>query len=353
MANHSPVKPERLAATALALMERELVVPMLFEKHSIENYKGAADDTVNVTVPGVLPAHTYGWRNDRSSELVVDKYKERKIAVTFGGDAYSATDLTDEEYEFDFNGWGTKLLPAQAKAVARKLEYEAVGKLVGADYSVVVGAKPENLSKDIVEARRALNLMGAPKAGRTLLVGSDWDTYLQVLPEFNQATIVGDNSAQSALQDATIGKIKGFTIVVSDEIPADEAYALTGSGFAFLNAAPHVPESVVGATVLSKSGLSLRWLKDYEAMRTRERSVVNTWYGYQQVKDPAVYWDKSAGSEVVSTGDYNLRSVKLKLGGSDSYFASGSDVSAVKKALGLEKRSAATTYVAGAGVPGV
>lgn len=342
--NHVLEKPERLAQTALALAERELVVPLIFEKFGVDDFKGAKEDTLNYTVPGVLPAHTYGWRNDRSAELKIDKYKERRIAVKFGGDAYSGTALTDEEWEFDFNGWATRLLPAQSKAVARKLEYEAVDALTNGKYSVTIGAKPENIVKDIIEARRALNQMGAPKAGRTLLVGSDWDTYLQSLDVLNQAHLAGDAAAQSAFQDAFIGKIKGFNVVVSDELPSDEAYALTGSGFLFLNGAPHVPDSVVGATAISDRGIAMRWMKDYEAARTQERSFVNTWYGFQQVKDPVVYWDASKTSEVVSDDDYNIRSVKLKLGATDSYFADGSDAAKVKKALGLEKRSLGTTY---------
>ncbi|WP_165218188.1 hypothetical protein [Schaalia sp. ZJ1691] len=349
MVAHEKIKPEKWAQVAAALTERELVVPLLFTKKGVGDFKGARDDTLNMRVPGVLPAHSYGWRNDRAQEMIVDAYKERKVAVTFGGDAYSATELTDEQYEFDFDNWSETLLPAQAKAVARKLEYEAVDKLVGANYSVEVGAKPENLVNDIVEARRALNLMGAPKTGRTLLVGSDWDTYLQTMDEVNHANMAGDVAAQSAFQDALIGKIKGFNIVVSDELPSDEAYALTDSAFVFLNAAPHVPDSVVGGTAVSERGIAMRWLKDYETLRSRERSVMNTWYGINQVKDPAVYWDKTNTTEVVSESEYNLRAVKLKLGGTDAYFTKASntgDAAKVKKALGLEKRSAATTYKA-------
>ena len=191
---HSPVKPEKLAATAVALTERELVVPTLFAKKGIEDFKGAKDDTLNVKVPGILPAHDYEWRNNRAQELILDPYKERKIAVRFGGDAYSATSLTDEEWEFDFNGWGTSILPAQAHAVARKLEYGAVKALKTGKYTVEIGAKENNVLKDIIEARRALNLLGASKVSRTLVVGSDWDTLLQSA-DFVKAASVGDKLA--------------------------------------------------------------------------------------------------------------------------------------------------------------
>ena len=53
----------------------------MFRREGIDQYKGAADDTINVVVEGVLPYRTYGWRNDRSTEIVFDEYKERKVAV--------------------------------------------------------------------------------------------------------------------------------------------------------------------------------------------------------------------------------------------------------------------------------
>lgn len=336
--NHTPVKPEKLAATAVALTERELVVPTLFAKKGIEDFKGAKDDTLNVKVPGILPAHDYEWRNNRAQELILDPYKERKIAVRFGGNAYSATSLTDEEWEFDFNGWGTSILPAQAHAVARKLEYGAVKALKTGKYTVEIGAREDNVLKDIIEARRALNLLGASKVSRTLVVGSDWDTLLQSA-DFVKAASVGDKLAETAFADAVLGKVKGFNIVVSEDLPADEAYALAGDAFIFLNAAPHVPESVKGATSISDSGIAMRWMRDYDAMHLQERSIVNTWYGFQQVLDPVVYWDETAGVEKISDDQYSLRAVKLKLGGADKYFAEGTDKTVVGKALGLDKRS--------------
>jgi hypothetical protein len=342
------VKPQKLAAAALELMRREMVVPGLFFKQGIDDFKGALDDTVNIKVPGVLTARDYVWRNDRTTAIATDVYKERKIAISFGGNAVSAAHLTDEEREFDFGGWAGSILPAQSKAVARALEYGAVDTLRNGKYAVSLGAKPENIVKDIVEARRVLNRAGASKVGRVLLVGSDWDAILQSSKELTAAS-VGDGVAETAFEDAYIGKIKGFTVVTSEEIDPGEAYALTGGAFVFLNAAPAVPDSVVGASGISQDGVAMRWIKDYDATHLMERSIVNTWYGFRQVVDPVVYWDAAKKTEVVSDAEYGIRAVKLALDGTDSYFAEGSDKTAVAKALKLDKRAKATTYVAPAG----
>lgn len=350
--NHTKIKPEKLAATAAELMERELVVPKLFARKGIEEFKGAKDDTINVRVPGILPARDYEWRNNRAQPLSFDEYRERKLAVRFGGNAYSATMLTDEQREMDFMGWTQDILPAQSRAVARKLEYGAIKALQTGKYSVTIGANGKaanpggNVLAAIVEARHALNRMGASKVKRTLVIGSDWDTILQSEATLG-AAYVGDGLAESAFADALLGKVKGFEVVVSEDIAPDEAYALTGDSFVFLNAAPGVPESAVaGASMLSQDGIAMRWLRDYDPQYQVERSTVNTWYGYQQVLDPVIYVNDQ-GQEVVSDDEYNIRSVKLTLGdvaGTTKYFSEGSDKAKVAKGLGLTKTPPGITY---------
>ena len=349
--NHTKIKPEKLAATAAELMERELVVPKLFARKGIEEFKGAKDDTINVRVPGILPARDYEWRNNRAQPLLFDEYRERKLAVRFGGNAYSATMLTDEQREMDFMGWTQDILPAQSRAVARKLEYGAIKALKDGKYSVTIGANGKaanpagNVLAAILEARHALNRMGASKVKRTLLVGSDWDTILQGDGAL-LAGNVGNTIAESAFADALLGKVKGFDIVVSEDIAPDEAYALTGDSFVFLNAAPGVPDSAVaGASMLSQDGIAMRWLRDYDPQYQVERSTVNTWYGYQQVLDPVIYVNDD-GQEVVSDDEYNIRSVKLTLGPTTGtkYFPEGSDKTKVAKGLGLTKTPSGIFY---------
>src|SRR5690606_33688143 len=122
---HDNVKAQKLSLAAVKLLERQVKVPNLFTKKGVDEFKGAEDDTLNMTVPGVLPFREYAWRNDRSQPLQLDTYSERKISVTFGGNVYSAVELTDEQKEFDLDGW-SKLLAAQTRAVGRGLEHRAV-----------------------------------------------------------------------------------------------------------------------------------------------------------------------------------------------------------------------------------
>lgn len=333
---HTIVKPEKIVATAAGVLEQELIIPNLFTKESIDQFKGADDDTVSVKVEGVLPFHDYEWRSGSAGSstpgtraaITFDQYAERKIPVTFGGNVYSAVRLTDEQYDMDIEGWA-KLLTPQAKAVARGLGRRAVKTLTSEAYNVVIGNAEQNLRGAIVEARRVLNAFNTPDSNRYLLVGTDFESALLNDEKLNLAQNVGDTAAQSALQEATISKRMGFTIVVDKTIPADAAYAFDGSGFIFLNAAPSVPQSAPFGSTTSFEGVALRWVRDYDSERFQDRSVVNTYAGFRSVTDILVGWDEANLREVVSTGEYFVRGIKLLLDGASNYPAAASELATI------------------------
>ncbi|WJN63025.1 major head protein [Streptomyces phage phiScoe3] len=334
MAEHQIVKPEKLAATAVGMLEQELVIPNLFQKEGIDQFKGADNDTVSVKVEGVLPFHDYAFRNDRSAPIVFDEYKERKIAVTFGGNVYSAVKVTDEQNDFDLDDWG-KLLRPQVKAVGRGLQRRAVGTLLGQDYAVTIGGAEANLRGAIIEARRVLNKFNVPDDSRYLLVGSDFESALLSDEKLNLAQNVGDSEAESALQTATITNRFGFKIVVDQTIPSDAAFAFAGSAFVFLSGAPSVPQSVPYGATQSFEGIALRWVRDYDPTYMQDRSVVNTYAGFRAVTDVLLGWDEAKNSEVVSVGEHFVRGIKLTLGGTSEYPDASSEIA---KITGLTER---------------
>ena len=318
MAEHLIVKPEKLAATAVGVLEQELVVPKLFQRHGIDEFRGADNDTISVPVEGVLPFRTYGWRNDRSAPIQFDEYAERKIAVTFGGNYYSAVRLTDEQYDMDLKGWG-KLLTPQSKAVARGLHRGAVNTLTGQAYNVHIGGARGDLRGALIEARRVLNAFNVPDGSRYLLVGSGFEAALLNDKGLNLAQNVGDSEAETSLRNATIGRRFGFDIVVDQSIPRDSAFAFATSAFIFLSAAPYVPQSVPFGATVSFEDIALRWVRDYDPTYMWDRSVVNTYAGFRSVTDVLVGWDNANNTEIVSEGEHFVRGIKLTLDGESIY----------------------------------
>ncbi|AUG87195.1 major head protein [Streptomyces phage Omar] len=313
MAEHVVIKPEKIAATAAVALEQSLVVPALFQREGIDAYKGAENDTINVKVEGVLPFRTYGWRNDRAQPIQFDEYSEKTVAVSFGGNTYSAVKLTDEQRDMDLGGW-TKLLAKQTEAIGRGLERGAVDKLLAQEYAVTLaGAKSgRDLRGVLIRAREVLNRFMVPREGRILLVGSAWETALLSDDKLNLAGNVGESEAVSALREANIGRRYGFDIVVSLEVPADAAFALHRSAFIFATGAPTVPASVTGGTS-SYNGVALRWLQDYDANYLTDRSVVNTYRGFREVKDQLIGVNEGTGQAYVSEFEHFIRAIKLDL----------------------------------------
>ncbi|QXE37127.1 hypothetical protein KQY30_25815 [Streptomyces sp. GMY02] len=314
--------------TAVGMLEQELLIPNLFQKQGIDQFKGADNDTISMKVEGILPFHDYAWRNDRSTPIQFDEYSERKIAVTFGGNSYSAVKLTDEQNDFDIDQW-SKLLRPQVKAVSRGLQRRAVKTLTSQQYAVTIGNASQNLRSALIEARRVLNAFHAPKEGRYLLVGSDFESALLNDEKLNLAQNVGDSEAESALRTATLGERFGFRIVVDQTIPSDAAYAFASSGFIFLSGAPSVPQSVPYGATTSFEGIALRWIRDYDSLYLQDRSVVNTYNGFRSVTDILVGWDEVNEKEVISSQEHFVRGIRIQLDGMSDYPAAASELAKI------------------------
>lgn len=317
---HAPVKPEKVATGAATLLEKQLVVPALFARKGIDEFKGAEGDTISHVVPGVLPYRRYGWRNDRSQPIQFDEYAERKVAVTFGDNVYSAVRLDDEQKDFDFKGSFGRLIFAQTDAIRRGLEHEAVDALEAAPYEVTITAGDNaDIRKVARAARSALNRLQVPAGERFLLLGTDWEEKALSDDKLSLASAVGDQRALASLELARIGQLYGLQILVAQELEPDAAYAFVRNAFVFLSGTPSVPTSVPfggSGTANSVNGaIGLRWLMDYDTERFRDRSVFNMYPGFQYVDDPLVAVDPATNNGSVSEANHFVRAVKLELSG--------------------------------------
>jgi hypothetical protein len=321
---NSFLKPDVIAAAALGLLERELVLPRLVTRMGINDFRGAADDTVTIRVPARTTAREYEWRT-RVSPIVLDELSETSVAVTLSKHPYSAVAVTDEELTLDITSFGEQVLRPQIRAVAEKLETYVYDAMNGADLhwpTIAPGAgdspggggstaEYDNDAKDIlvalVEARRRLNVKNVPVAGRVIVVGADIEAILLNGSQLLDASQAGSDGA---LRDAQIGRLYGMPIFTSNALPTDEAWVFHPSAFVLANVAPVVPEGVVMGSSQSFEGLAMRWIRDYDPNYLRDRSVVSAFAGYASVEedpDPA----SAVGDQVE-----NVRAVKINLSGS-------------------------------------
>lgn len=313
---HVVVKPEKLAAVAAESLERNLVVPATFRREGIDQFKGAAGDAVNVRVEGVLPYRTYGWRNDRSTDVQFDEYAEKTVQVTFGDDIYSGVRLTDEQYDFDEISWA-KFLQKQTDAIGRGLEYKATQKLLGQTYECTVGGAKTTTDANgtfvnaLFRARMYLNKMAPSLAGdRFVLVSPQWEYNLLQSAAF-KADNIGQSSAENALRNNSIGRLAGFDIVVAPELPDDWAVAMIDSAFIFASGAPTVPQSVEFGASASARGVGVRWMRQYNLLKKYDQSLVDTWHGFREVKDDIIFQDPNTHQPRKSNTQHFVRALKL------------------------------------------
>jgi hypothetical protein len=171
MAEHVVVKPEKIAAAAAVLLEESLTVPAVFQREGIDQFRGAKNDTVNIKVEGVLPWREYGWRNDRSTEILFDEYAERTVALTFGGDIYNGVKLTDEQNEMDIAGW-TKLARKQTEAIGAGLNHKAVARRDRRAFRGRAGLRRDQRPQVPHPRPQVANQLRMPAEGRVMLIGT-------------------------------------------------------------------------------------------------------------------------------------------------------------------------------------
>ena len=302
------LKPEVITATSLGLLQREVMLPRLVWSDAISDFAGAKNDTVSIRVPARLEAREYGWRNNRSSEIVLDELAETKIDVTLNHDIYSAVAVTDEQLTLDIRDFGTQVLAPQTYAIARAVEDLLVSTIEGATYATTVTIDEDTPFKAAVAARTALNKAEVPRDGRVLLVGADVEAAM-----LNSELLkrVDESGSDGALREATIGRYAGFTVVGSNAIDPGTAYAYVRSAFIFAMRAPVIPAGVTFGQSMSDQGIAMRWIRDYDPMRLRDRSVLNTFVGSAVVRDHTAAAGDPENLELV-------RAVKLELASAGS-----------------------------------
>lgn len=306
MANNF-LKAERIAAQALGLLEREIIVPSLVWRDAGGSFAGAGGDTISLRVPARTQARTRTLRGTRpaASEgngiITMDELTEHKVDVTLDTAVYNAVAVTDEELTLDIASFGAQVLAPQVRAVAEGIENAVVQEMLGATYPAghTVTVDPDEPVNALVEARKQLNIANVPMNERFVVIGAELEAAFLTSAALQRADAAGDNSA---LRDANLGRIAGFgNIYTSNALPADVGFVFHRTAFVLSLQAPAVPDGASYGSSQSYAGLALRWLRDYDYRNVQDRSLVDVYIGTNVVADGG-----TGGNELV-------RAVKLQL----------------------------------------
>jgi hypothetical protein len=283
-------KATRIVNTALGILEREIVLPGLVWRNAGGDFQGAAGDTISLRVPARTQARTRTLRGARgtSSEgtgiITMDELAETKVDVTLDTAVYSAIPITDEELSLDIVDFGQQILQPQVRAVAEGIENAVAAEMVGATYATSLTVSATDPYDTIVDARVALNKANVPMSDRYLVIGADLEGTFLKSDELHQVDKAGSDSA---LRDAVIGKIGGFTAVISNALPANVGFAFHRTAYVLGMRAPVIPAGVSFGASRADFGVAMRWLRDYDFRNVQDRSLVDTYLGTNIVADGA------------------------------------------------------------------
>lgn len=320
-------KPAKVVQFFLGMLERELITPFVVTRVAQDFFTGAQNDTVTLRIAGLRAvARDYEFRT-RTAPIVLDDIAgDDGITVKLDTHSYSATSLTDEQMTLDEIDFATEVLQPQVEAVVGRFETKVIAGLRGAavkhTISFADAADPHLIA---IEARRLMSgEKVAPASGRTYLIGTDIAAHWLATDRLARYDSTGQEGSP-ALREAIIGRLAGSPVVVHEGLDPNEGFYLHKSGLVLGNVAPVVPQGVTaGKTGISKNGFAVRWIQDYDPNYLRDRSVVSSFLGVNDVRDerdpatgivrPATYDPDGAGAGPI-TGPRNVRVVKLNFTG--------------------------------------
>ncbi len=289
----------KFAAVALALLQRQLVLPALFDRHAEAEFAGALGDTVNIRRPSVLKAYKRSMRTNPDGSA--DRYKrnilnEWSIPVRLDTNMYSAINLPDAMMTLDVGSFASQVIDPQIRALAEMFEDEVAAAMaakfsanpkaasLALDLSTITDIEQQAaaIRRHLTKIRKNMNDENLPANGRVIVLGSLLESILLTDPHL---TRLDESGTTSALQEAQLGRLYGFTFISSNAVAEDAMFAFHGSALQLTTMAPANPSGAPFSSSLSANGVSLRYIRDYDFEVATDRSLINTYFGIGEVTD--------------------------------------------------------------------
>lgn len=310
------VKVEQLATTAWELLKRQVALPSLIQTFNGDQFKRSLGDAVKIRVPGRAKARRRALRpaTEADRTLTMDPIAETSFLVTLTEDIYSGVPLEDEVLTMDLDDV-LFILQAQIEAVGEDYEQFIGAGIADATYLPThqLEWNPANPYGTLVDAAGVLDDCWVPAANRTLLVGSAVKRSIQKSEQFTIASNAGDAIASSRLEQGILGRVDGYNVVESQAIPTNKAYLFHNSAFAASTVTPAIPSGAAFGKQINGNGSgapALTWIKDYDFLVSRDRSLVHFYAGFNVFEDQPD--DRVVDNDVVAAGGL-LRAVEITL----------------------------------------
>ena len=274
--------PEQAAKVAVALAKDDALVSALISRDLEDDLLGGGGKgrTVNVKVPTALVARARGV-DDVTNSIVMDSLSETTVAITLGVHAYNAVGLSEGDLSLDLTNFSGQVLAPQVAAVVSYIEDSVIAKMQAEPDDATVTWDATNPVKAFTAIRKILRKRGVPAENLNVLCGVD--VYAALL-DANLIQDASQSGSTAALRDAQIGRLRGFNVLESTKIADGDIIAFHRNAYTLAVRAPKKPEGAAfGASLQGEGGFALRYLRDYDADKTQDRSIISTFCGVEKM----------------------------------------------------------------------
>lgn len=261
-----------ISALAIELLLRSIVLPRTVSLIPSNEFTGPNGGTVTVRVP--QPGSSL-IQETRSAALTAADVDEVPIDVTVKH-IYHLKNVSDQELTLDLENFARQVTRVQVGAVATGAENELAGVMNALTADATLVEAGTDIETKILNAREFLGDNDCPADGRFLAVSPAVATFMLKLDKFSK---VNESGASSALRDAILGRIYGFTVVESNALTAGTAVAYHRSGFAMANRTPAPARGATESAAASSQGIGLRQVFQYNAGTATDQSLITTFAG--------------------------------------------------------------------------
>jgi hypothetical protein len=260
---------EQLASAMVAgLYDGGVLVNTIYRDAESDLVVGKGD-TVSIREPLVTPASNFG------AVAVVGNAVEAKIAVPVNQQPYSQIQLTAKEKTLLVESLAAEVVMPQVAGIIEYID-GSIATLLGTTTGVAGATTALGWGAAVANARAVLTTNKVPSEGRYLACSPD---VVSALLLGNIVTAWANPSAPAALAEGVVGRLFGFTVLESADVPAGTAFAYHRTGVAGVFRTPVPPEggALVGSATLR--GFSAQVIYAYDSSRLADTITAHTLYG--------------------------------------------------------------------------
>lgn len=274
---------EQVAVVAAKLLGEDAYLSALVSHDYQDEFlaPGTAGRPIKIKFPTVLLPRERDIA-DVTTSIQLDSIVESGTTLNLDKKmVYSAVPLSEADLNLNLTDVSRQVVAPQAKGIAEDIEDRLATKLLAvpddADFTVAkTPYDPANPVAFYSRLRKVLRDRGIPQDSLNLVIGTG--LYLDLL-NAKAITDASQSGSTAALREGSVGRVAGFTVIESTRVDENELLAFHRSSVTLVTRAPAVPAGASFGSTVNEGGYSIRYMRDYDADKTVDRSILATFVG--------------------------------------------------------------------------